>query len=153
MTSAAPATDGKPGTPERRVGTPRPGADPNNLNGLAKVNMSTGEIERWALGKVPTNGAALATAGDVVFFGDLNRRFHAFDADNGKVVWETILGASISSSTITYAVNGRQYIAVIAGDNLAAPGLIAGTMGPVKVDITPPRGANALYVFALPHKR
>ena len=72
---------------------------------------------------------------------------------NGKIVWETILGASISSSTITYAVNGRQYIAVIAGDNLAAPGLIAGTMGPVKVDITPPRGANALYVFALPQKR
>jgi len=152
-TSAAPASDGKPATPERRVGTPRPGADPNNLNGLAKVNMSSGEIQRWVLGKVPSTGAVLATAGDVVFFGDLNRRFRAFDADNGKVLWETILGGTISSSTITYAVNGRQYIAVIAGDNLAAPGLIAGTMGPVKVDITPPRGANSVYVFALPQKR
>jgi alcohol dehydrogenase (cytochrome c) len=153
MTSAAPAAEGKPATPERRVGTPRPGADPNNLNGLAKVNVSTGEIQRWVLGKVPTNGAVLATAGDVIFFGDLNRRFRAFDADNGKILWESILGASISSSTITYAVNGRQYIAVIAGDNLAAPGLIAGTMGPVKVDITPPKGGNAIYVFALPQKR
>jgi alcohol dehydrogenase (cytochrome c) len=153
MTSAAPAADGKPATPERRVGTPRPGADPNTLNGLAKVNMSTGEIQRWVLGKVPSNGAVLATAGDVIFFGDLNRRFRAFDADNGKVLWETILGSTISSSTLTYAVNGRQYIAVIAGDNLAAPGLIAGTMGPVKVDITPPRGANMIYVFALPQKR
>jgi len=153
MTSAAPAGDGKPATPERRVGTPRPGADPNNLNGLAKVNMSTGEVQRWVLGKVPTNGAVLATAGDVVFFGDLNRRFRAFDADTGKIQWETILGNVISSSTITYAVNGRQYIAVIAGDNLAAPGLIAGTMGPVKVDITPPRGSNAIYVFALPQKK
>jgi alcohol dehydrogenase (cytochrome c) len=153
MTSAAPAGDGKPATPERRVGTPRPGADPNNLNGLAKVNMSTGEVQRWVLGKVPTNGAVLATAGDVVFFGDLNRRFRAFDADTGKILWETILGNVISSSTITYAVNGRQYIAVIAGDNLAAPGLIAGTMGPVKVDITPPRGSNAIYVFALPMRR
>lgn len=153
MTSAAPAADGKPATPERRVGTPRPGADPNNLNGLAKVNMSTGEVQRWVLGKIPTNGAVLATAGDVIFFGDLNRRFRAFDADNGKILWETILGNVISSSTITYAVNGRQYIAVIAGDNLAAPGLIAGTMGPVKVDITPPRGSNAIYVFALPQKK
>jgi alcohol dehydrogenase (cytochrome c) len=153
MTSAAPAADGKPATPERRVGTPRPGADPNNLNGLAKVNMSTGEVQRWVLGKVPTNGAVLATAGDVIFFGDLNRRFRAFDADNGKILWEAILGNVISSSTITYAVNGRQYIAVIAGDNLAAPGLIAGTMGPVKVDITPPRGSNAIYVFALPQKK
>ena len=154
MTSARPAADGKPAIQERRVGTPRPGADPNSLNGLAKVNMSTGEIQRWVLGKVPTNGAVLATAGDVIFFGDLNRRFRAFDADNGKVLWETILGNVISSSTITYSAGGRQYVAVIAGDNLAAPGLIAGTMGPVKVDITPPRGAlNALYVFALPQKR
>jgi alcohol dehydrogenase (cytochrome c) len=153
MTSAAPAADGKPATLERRVGTPRPGADPNNLNGLAKVNVSTGEVQRWTLGKVPSNGAVLATAGDVIFFGDLNRRFRAFDADNGKILWETILGSTISSSTITYSVNGRQYIAVIAGDNLAAPGLIAGTMGPVKVDITNPRGSNALYVFALPQKR
>ena len=95
----------------------------------------------------------LATAGDVIFFGDLNRRFRAFDADTGKILWETILGNVISSSTITYSVNGRQYIAVIAGENLAAPGLIAGTMGPVKVDITNPRGLNALYVFALPQKR
>jgi alcohol dehydrogenase (cytochrome c) len=153
MTSAAPAADGKPARPERRVGTPRPGADPNNLNGLAKVNMSTGEVQRWPLGKVPTNGAVLATAGDLIFFGDLNRRFRAFDADNGRILWETILGNTISSSTITYSVNGRQYIAVIAGDNLAAPGLIAGTMGPVKVDITPPRGLNALYVFALPQRK
>jgi len=153
MTSAAPAADGKPATTERRVGTPRPGADPNNLNGLAKVNMSTGEIQRWVLGKVPTNGAVLTTAGDLVFFGDLNRRFRAFDADTGKILWESILGGSISSSTITYAVDGRQYIAVIVGDNLASTGLIAGTMGPVKVDITPPRGANSIYVFALPQKR
>ena len=135
------------------MGTPRPGADPNNLNGLAKVNMSTGEIQRWVLGKVPTNGAVLTTAGDLVFFGDLNRRFRAFDADTGKILWESILGGSISSSTITYAVDGRQYIAVIVGDNLASTGLIAGTMGPVKVDITPPRGANSIYVFALPQKR
>src|SRR5215813_41487 len=154
MTSAAPAADGKPATPERRVGTPRPGADPNTLNGLAKVNLSTGEVQRWVLGKIPSNGAVLATAGDVIFFGDLNRRFRAFDADNGKVLWETILGNVISSSTITYAVNGRQYIAVIAGDNLAAPGLLAGTMGPVKVDITQaPRGSNMVYVFALPQKK
>ena len=115
--------------------------------------MSTGETQRWVLGKVPTTGAVLATAGDVIFFGDLNRRFRAFDADNGKVLWETILGGWISSSTIAYGVNGKQYVAVITGDNLAAPGLIAGTMGPVKVDIIPPRGANEIYVFALPERR
>ena len=35
-----------------------------------------------------TNGSALTTAGDLVFFGDLNRRFRALDADSGKVLWE-----------------------------------------------------------------
>ena len=153
MTSAAPAADGKPAQREVRVGTPRPGADPNNLNGLAKINVSTGEIQRWVLGKVPTNGAVLATAGDVIFFGDLNRRFRAFDADNGKILWETVLGGWISSSTITYGVNGKQYVAVITGDNLAAPGLLTGTMGPVRLDLKSPRGANEVYVFALPEKR
>ena len=153
MTSAAQAAEGRPATPERRVGTPRPGADPNNLNGLAKVNVSTGEIQRWVFGKIPTTGAVLATAGDLIFFGDLNRRFRAFDADNGKILWETILGNVISSSTITYAVNGKQYIAVIAGDNLAAPGLTTGTMGPIRLDLGLARGANAIYVFGLPQKR
>jgi alcohol dehydrogenase (cytochrome c) len=153
MTSAAPAADGKPAQREVRVGTPRPGADPNNLNGLARINVSTGEIQRWVLGKVPTNGAVLATAGDVIFLGDLNRRFRAFDADNGKILWETILGGWISSSTITYGVNGKQYVAVITGDNLAAPGLLTGTMGPVRLDLKSPRGANEVYVFALPEKR
>jgi glucose dehydrogenase len=153
MTSAAPARDGKPEQREIRRGIPRPGSDPNNLNGLAKINMSTGEITRWPLGKVPTNGAVLTTAGDLVFMGNIDRRFQAFDADTGKILWQSILGGPISSSTIAYGVNGKQYIAVITGDNLATPGLIAGTMGPVPVAITPPRGANNLYVFALPEKR
>jgi alcohol dehydrogenase (cytochrome c) len=153
MTSAAPERDGKPAQREIRRGIPRPGADLNNLNGLAKVNMSTGEITRWPLGKVPTNSAILSTAGDLVFMGNIDRRFHAFDADNGKILWESVLGGPISSSTISYGVNGKQYIAVITGDNLATPGLIAGTMGPVPVAINPPRGANQIYVFGLPEKR
>jgi alcohol dehydrogenase (cytochrome c) len=153
MTSAAPAVGDKPATREIRQGTPRPGADPNKLNGLARVNMSTGEIQRFHLNSVPTTGAVLATAGDLVFFGDVNRRFRAFDADNGNVLWESVLGGSISVSTITYAVNGKQYVSVITGDNLAIPGLIAGTMGPLKVDVNPPRGHNAIYVFALPERR
>ena len=125
---------------------PRPGADPNKLGGIAKINMSTGRIERFYEGRAPGNGAVVATAGDLVFWGDLNRRFRAFDADSGKILWETILGGVIQNSTITYAVNGKQYVAVLTGDG--GPG----TSGPLAVlrDITPPRGHNAIYVFALP---
>ena len=58
----------------------------------------------------------LATAGDLVFRGDLNRRFKAFDAETGKVLWETIVGGIVSVSTITYAVNGKQDVAVMTGE-------------------------------------
>lgn len=150
MTSAAPALGDRPATRERRVGAARPGSRPEQINGLARIDMATGRITHWPQGPVPTTGAVLATAGDLVFWGDINRRFKALDADSGELLWQTILGGPISVSTITYAVNGRQYVAVISGDNLAQPGLIAGTMGPMPVNIKPGRGNNAIYVFALP---
>jgi hypothetical protein len=87
QTSAAPATADKPATRERRVGGNRPGSDPNNLVGLAKINMSTGEIQRFSTGsRATSSGAVLATAGDLICWGDLNRRFRAFDADTDKIV-------------------------------------------------------------------
>jgi alcohol dehydrogenase (cytochrome c) len=126
----------------------RPEADPNNLTGVAKINMSTGEIQRWNTGRVPSNGSVVATAGGVVFNGDLNRRFRAYDAENGKVLWETVLGGSISVSTITYGVNGKQYVAVMTGDGLLTQGVVKS----VAPEIKPVTGHNAIYVFALPRK-
>jgi alcohol dehydrogenase (cytochrome c) len=79
----------------------------------------------------------------------MDRRFRAFDADSGKIMWESILGGMVSTSTITYAVNGRQYVAVMTGD---AQSGTAGLLGVVK-NFEPVRGHNALYVFALPEKR
>jgi alcohol dehydrogenase (cytochrome c) len=134
-----------PQGPERRVGVPRPGSDPNALTGIAKVNMSTGEILRFNVGRSPSNGAVLATAGDLIFHGDLNRRFHAFDANTGKQLWESVLGGMISVSTITYAVNGKQYVAVMTGDGLLSGGLLRETP-----ELKAASGHNAIYVFALP---
>ncbi len=103
----------------------RPGSDPNALTGLAKINLSTGEIMRFDVGRAPGNGAMLATAGDLVFHGDMNRRFRAFDASTGKKLWETVLGGNVSVSTMTYAVNGKQYVAVMTGNNPKVPELNA----------------------------
>ena len=123
----------------------RPGGNPNELTGLAKINLSTGEVLRFDKGRAPAMGAMLATAGDLVFHGDLNRRFRAFDAETGSQLWETILGGNISVSTITYAVNGKQYVAVITGDTLKVPELNASAP-----EIRTTRGHNAIYCFALP---
>ncbi len=129
-----------------RRGVLRPGVDPNAYAGIAKVNMATGQIQRLYSQRAPGNGAMLTTAGDLFFWGDMNRRFRAFDADSGKILWETILGGIIQMSTISYAVNGKQYVAVLTGDGAS------GTSGPLRVasEIKPPRGHNAIYVFALP---
>jgi len=132
---------------DRRAGwrvVARPGSDPNALTGIARIDMETGEIQRFNIGRAPSNGAVLATGGGLIFHGDMDRRFRAFDAETGELLWETILGGNVSVSTITYAVDGKQYIAVMTGDNLKVPELMG-----VVPEVSAPRGHNAIYVFAL----
>ncbi|HTW64630.1 MAG TPA: PQQ-binding-like beta-propeller repeat protein [Bryobacteraceae bacterium] len=124
---------------------PRPGSDPNALTGLAKINLATGEMLRFDVGRAPGNGAMLATAGGLIFHGDMSRRFRAFDARSGKKLWESIVGGNVSVSTITYAVNGKQYVCVMTGDNLKVPELSKEVP-----ELRVPTGNNAIYTFALP---
>jgi len=145
MTRAAPApSTGGNSEPERRTGVRRPGSDPEKFGGIARINMATGEIQRIYEGRAPGNGATLVTAGDLVFWGDLNQKFRAFDADTGKILWETTLGGPIQNSTITYRVNGKQYVAVLTG-----LGAITANLFP-EAGINPQRN-NAIHVFALPN--
>ncbi len=147
MTSAIPATPDKPAVNEKRAGIPRVGSKPEEFGGLAKIDMETGQIQHIYKGRAPGNGAALATAGDVVFWGDLDQKFRAFDAVTGKILWESTLGGPVDNSTITYAVNGKQYIAVMSGEGLLSGGLIT------QAGIQPARRHNEIYVFALPDRQ
>ncbi len=124
---------------------PRPGSDPNALTGLAKINLTTGEILRFDVGRAPGNGAMLATAGGLIFHGDMSRRLRAFDARTGKKLWETIVGGNVSVSTITYSAKGKQYICVMTGDNLKVPELSKEVP-----ELRATSGNNAIYAFALP---
>jgi alcohol dehydrogenase (cytochrome c) len=130
---------------ERRGGSmgPRATADPSFFGGIEKINMTTGQVTNLFHSKAPSNGATLSTAGGLVFWGDLDRHFYAFDAESGKMLWQTQIDAPIQNSTITYAVNGKQYIAVLGGLGGLSSGLLrqAG-LQPVQ--------KNGLYVFALP---
>jgi alcohol dehydrogenase (cytochrome c) len=146
-TSASPAADGKPAVAAKRAGIQRAGGKPEEFGGLAKINMETGEIQHIYKGRAPGNGAILTTAGDLVFWGDLDGKFRAFDAASGKILWETTLGGPVDNSTISYAVNGKQYIAVLSGEGLLTGGLIT------EAGISPPRRHNEMYVFALPDQR
>jgi len=68
----------------------------------------------------PPWGGVLSTAGDVVFAGDSEGNFIAFDARTGRDLWHIQLGAAIYSSPITYSLDGRQYVAIPAGGALFA---------------------------------
>ncbi|HYM12212.1 MAG TPA: PQQ-dependent dehydrogenase, methanol/ethanol family [Bryobacterales bacterium] len=63
----------------------------------------------------PHRGSVLTTGGDLVFAGDGQGYFTAFHARTGKVLWKLEAGAGISAPAMTYEMDGRQYIAVIAG--------------------------------------
>lgn len=86
----------------------------------------------------------VATAGGLVFGGDANGRFVAYDDRTGKVLWETNLGAPVGGYPIAFAVNGRQYVAVSTGTSNV--GTAANRMTP---ELKPGSGSN-LFVFALP---
>ena len=130
-----------------RNGVMRPGIDPNKYMNIGKVNVSTGEMKVIYSQAAGTNGSALVTAGGLLFFGDLNRRFRALDAEDGKVLWEGVVGGMVVTSTITYAVNGKQYVMLFTGEGQSLTGNV---LALTKNAMPPAVHSSGIYVFALP---
>ena len=128
-----------------RFTIPEPGFEEDgDLTEVRAIDISTGR-EAWRYSQRAANaGSALATGGNVVFFGDLNRRFRAFDAETGQVLWETILGSQITGYPVTYAVGGRQYLSVPVG------GVNVGRLTHYAPELEAPMGSNMLVTFTLP---
>jgi PQQ-dependent dehydrogenase (methanol/ethanol family) len=131
-----------------RKGIIRPGSDPQKYMNIGKIDLSTGEMKVLYSQPQASSGSALVTAGDLMFWGDQNRRFRALDADDGKVLWESIVGGPVVTSTITYAAKGKQYVMIFTGEGQSV------TAGPMQLtQNTMPkavRGHNSVVVFALP---
>jgi alcohol dehydrogenase (cytochrome c) len=81
------------------------------------INVNSGKIDWQAKVPQPMMGGALATAGNLVFTGEGNGWFDAFDAKTGKKLWRYNLGAGVNAPPVTYSVKGKQYVAVAAGGN------------------------------------
>jgi alcohol dehydrogenase (cytochrome c) len=125
-----------------------PGADPATapVGRIQAVSASTGKTLWTHQQRAPIYGSLLATGGNLVFSGDVVRRFRAFNAENGAVLWETILNGAVSGRPMTYSVNGRQYLAIGAGGVTQGTGILEG----LTPELTTPRVGNTLFVFALP---
>jgi len=65
-----------------------------------------------------SSGGTMTSAGNVVFFGDDSGSFEAVDAQSGKPLWHFNTGQVISASPMTYAVEGKQYVAIAAGSDV-----------------------------------
>jgi len=66
----------------------------------------------------PMIGGILATAGGVVFAGESNGWFKAYDSRNGKILWQFQAGAGVNAPPSSYTVGGKQYVVVAAGGNV-----------------------------------
>jgi alcohol dehydrogenase (cytochrome c) len=94
---------------------------------------------------LPFNGGTLTTGGGLTFWGDLHGFFRAFDAKTGKELWKAQLGSGIGAGPISYAVDGKQYVAVVVGRTAAIPAFL-GDVGKKMTEATPEGGA--LFVFS-----
>jgi len=84
---------------------------------VTAVDYNTGKI-RWQVETPqPMIGGAMATAGGLVFAGEGNGWFRAYDAKDGKILWSFQAGAGVNAPPASYEVDGKQYIVVGAGGN------------------------------------
>ena len=110
---------------------------------ITAVNVATGDTVWQYQQRAYNYSPVLATAGGLAFNGDGARYFFALDSGTGKRLWEVRLGSMCCGYPVSYSVNGRQFIAVVAGygRNSLAP------------EIDAVAGANMIYAFALPQSR
>jgi alcohol dehydrogenase (cytochrome c) len=111
------------------------------LGTVHAISVETGTTT-WLYEQRAATLSLVATGGGLLFGGDANGRFRAFDQETGDILWEINLGSPVAGYPVSYAVNGRQYVAVATGTG-------AGINLRMTPELTPSTGNN-LFVFALP---
>jgi PQQ-dependent dehydrogenase (methanol/ethanol family) len=152
------------------AGTPYVGVDnkmyagPGGKRGLFTAWDVANGRKRWQIPeRFPVWSGALATAGDLVFYGTMDGWFKAVDARNGTPLWQFKTGSGIIGQPIAYrGPDGKQYIAILSGVGGWAGAIVSGGLdardgtaaaGFVNAmkDLPAYTGkGGTLYVFALP---
>jgi alcohol dehydrogenase (cytochrome c) len=112
-----------PGAPGPRIGRYTPVNDWTDVTGRgAVIALDPQTLQRkWTFTQYDvTDSGILTTATDLLFTGGREGYFYALDARTGDVLWKANLGGQIVNGPIAYAIDGKQYIAVISGNSLYA---------------------------------
>jgi PQQ-dependent dehydrogenase (methanol/ethanol family) len=118
-----------------------PGTD--KIGTIHAISVETGKTV-WKYEQRAGYLSLVATGGGLIFGGDANGHFRAFDQNTGNVLWDINLGSPVTGYPITYSVRGKQYVAVSTGNSLVSTGL--NRLAP---ELHPSNASN-VFVFALP---
>jgi alcohol dehydrogenase (cytochrome c) len=124
-------TGGSPTTPDKLYGS------------LKAVDPVTGDTKGATRLEYANYAGAMATAGNLVFLGHIDGTFSAYDAKTLRELWSFNVGTGINAPPITYAVNGKQYVAVLVGSRQPA------NIIPLAPELKNTSTASMLFVFSL----
>lgn len=123
---------------------PMPGKE-GKAGALLAIDVRTMEI-KWRIEQAALFlSGALSTDGGLLFIGDLDRNFQAFDTDTGARLWSSRLPAPAHGYPVTYEANGQQFVAVPSGI-----GVFRALTAVIFPDIYQPPDGQGLFVFGLP---
>ncbi len=111
---------------------------------LTAADPITGEVKKTIHLRYPNASGTLATAGGLIFLGLADGTVAAYDDTTLDELWKLNVGSGFSAPPMTFAVNGRQYLAITAGQNAGARNRLANTP-----ELRDQRNATVLYVFSL----
>jgi alcohol dehydrogenase (cytochrome c) len=98
-------------------------AEEDGYGAIRAFDPQTGE-RKWEFKLTDvTDSGILTTASDLLFVGGREGYFMAMDARSGELLWKAVVGGQVAAGPMSYSVNGKQYIAISAGNSLFVYGL------------------------------
>ena len=106
----------KDGVPAIRYASSEPTKDPR-WGVLSAINLNTGKMQWQLKTEQPLIGGLLVTESDLLFVGEGDGHFNAYNSHTGDLLWQTKVDAGVNAPPISYEIDGVQYVAVAAGGN------------------------------------
>jgi alcohol dehydrogenase (cytochrome c) len=132
---------------------PHPDAEDGKLGRLQAIDLEGRKLAWRYDHPAPPTTSMLATAGGLVFVGDLDPSLKAFDDTSGELLWQAALDDLPSSGLVTYSVGGTQYVAVVVGFTNNHVRDLARSFNELRASaeepgIEAPKGGAAIWAFA-----